>query len=36
MSDKKDFVHAASPQKDDFIDSLDSLKLEDVVPLHRK
>ena len=36
MSDKKDFVNAALPQNDDFIDSLDSLKQDDVVPPHRK
>ena len=36
MSDKKDFVYATPAEKDDFIDSLDSLKLDDVVPPHRK
>lgn len=36
MSDKKDFVYATPTEKDDFIDSLDSLKLDDVVPPHRK
>lgn len=36
MSERKDFVNAAPPKKDDFIDSLDTLKLDDVVPPHRK
>ncbi len=36
MSDKKDFVNAAQTPNDDFIDSLDTLKLDDVVPPHRK
>ncbi|MBR5859242.1 MAG: class B sortase [Clostridia bacterium] len=36
MSDNKDFVNAASKNTDDFIDSLDSLKPDDVVPPHRK
>ena len=36
MSDNIDFVRATPNKKDDFIDSLDSLKLDDVVPPHRK
>lgn len=36
MSDKTKFANAQYPNNDDFINSLDSLKPDDVVPPHRK